>query len=558
MSRVRWTLVAALVTVAMLVGLVGCAPAPATEPAAVEPGATAQVPVEPVAPAEEKVFRATSWATFDDLSPLRGGGPMTFWIGLWWASPMYYDAAGELHPYVFTEWDSNEDFTVWTFTIDSRAVFSDGSPITAEDVKGTWDLCAVPTTRHQRVGNFFSGVVGYDEVTGGTAMQMSGIVAKDASTVEVTLSFPDPVFYQRIASSMISPVKASQAVGPDGQEVLEWWRPENGVVTSGPFMPESMDLDQSTAVFVRNPNFWLGTPKIDRVILSAVEDPETAITMFKNGELDAVNELFTPTLIDELGADFVAGALVPRGHQFWIDATKPPMDDINVRKALILSLDPEKVVQAAFPQGPGQAVVTLTDAIPGLEPDYTYYTYDPEAAKAALAASSYGSAANLPTIYFVGISNTSHELAAQYIAEQWRQILGIEAVEMKASFDEYAGPDQERIQIFRDDTGAQFPDAVAYLKGTCYSASGNAQGKMGGYANAEVDRLLDEAAMIPPDDPQRNELALEAQQLFFEDFMFIPYYNQNMPRDAMPWLLNYSRNMDWQVVEPWNVDIAAH
>ena len=40
--------------------------------------------------------------------------------------------------------------------------------------------------------------------------------------------------------------------------------------------------------------------------------------------------------------------------------------------------------------------------------------------------------------------------------------------------------------------------------------------------------------------------------------MFIPYYNQNMPRIAMPWLLNYTKNVDWQVVEPWNVEIAPH
>jgi peptide/nickel transport system substrate-binding protein len=225
---------------------------------------------------------------------------------------------------------------------------------------------------------------------------------------------------------------------------------------------------------------------------------------------------------------------------------------------LITSIDPVGVVQAAFPQGPGQAVKTLLDAIPGLEADYEYYAYDPEAAKAALAASSYGSADNLPTIYFVGISAASHELAAQYIAEQWRQILGIQGVEMKGGMDEYSGPDQGRIQIFRDDTGSQFPDAVSYLKGTAYSGSGNAQGKMGGYTNTEVDRLLDEGAMIPPDDPQRNEMALEAQWLFFEDFMFIPYYNQNMPRTAMPWVLNWNKNMDWQVVEPWNVDLAEH
>lgn len=528
------------------------AEAPAEEEAAEE---EAEAPAEEEA--EEVVLNIAVQHEFDDVSPLRGGGPLAFWISMWWASPMYYDSEGEIHPYVFESWESNDDYTVWTFKIDPDAVFSDGSPITAEDVKATWDVSAVPTTQHQRVGLFFAGVEGYDAVISGDEMHMSGIEAVDDSTIQVTLTAPDPVFFQRVASHLICPAKASQVVDAEGKEVLQWWLPENGVVTSGPFVPVSMDLDNNVVVFEKNPNFWVAEPQIDRVVLRAVADSQTAITMFQNGELDAINELFTPTLVDELGADFVEGPMIPRGHQFWLDASKPPLDDINVRKALILALDPDSVFEAAFPQGPGQAVHQLLVGVNGIDPDFTWYEADPEAAQAALAESSYGSAENLPTIYFVGISQASHELAAQYIAEQWRQVLGIEQVEMKASYDDYSGPDQERIQIFRDDTGARFPDATAYLMGAIHSASGVAQGKLGGYSNPEIDALLDESATIPPDDPRRLELALEAQDLFLADWMFVPYYFQNMPRYAMPWVQNWSKNLDWQVVEPWNVTIEG-
>ena len=547
----------------MVASLVACAPTPTEAPPVEEPvKATeppeAEVETEEPAAEEETVLRIAVGAAFNDLSPLRGGGHPVFWLSMWWASPMYYDSEGTLHAYVFSSWQANDDFTVWTFSIDPEAVFSDGSPITAQDVKATWDLCAVPTTKHQRVGLFFTGVEGYEEVINGDAKQMSGIVAVDDSTVEVTLKAPDPVFFKRVASNLIPPVKSSQAVGPDGEEVFEWWRPENGVVTSGPFMPISIDLDKSEAVFAKNPYFWMGEPKIDKVILTAVLDAQTAITLFQSGELDAINELFTPTLVDELGEEFVSGPMIPRGHQFWLDGSKEPTNDINVRKAMILSLDPDKVFEAAFPQGPGQSVHQLLVAVEGVDPDYVWYEPDIQAAQDALAASSYGSAENLPKLFFVGISQASHELAAQYIAEQWRQNLGIEQVEMKAAFDEYSGPDQERIQIFRDDAGARFPDPVAYLMGTIHSSSGPAQRKMGGYCNPEVDRLLEEAATMSADDPERLELALQAHELYLEDYMFIPYYFQNIPRYAMPWVKNWSKNLDWQVVEPWNVFIEPH
>jgi peptide/nickel transport system substrate-binding protein len=79
---------------------------------------------------------------------------------------------------------------------------------------------------------------------------------------------------------------------------------------------------------------------------------------------------------------------------------------------------------------------------------------------------------------------------------------------------------------------------------------------MGGYANPEVDRLLGEAATKASDDPDRIRLAREAQRLFRDDWMYIPYVSQTLPKYAMPWVKGLEKkNFDWQVVEPWNVYI---
>ncbi len=86
---------------------------------------------------------------------------------------------------------------------------------------------------------------------------------------------------------------------------------------------------------------------------------------------------------------------------------------------------------------------------------------------------------NCRSCLFVGISSPANEAAAQYIAEQWRQNLGITAVDMKPQQDQYAGPDQNAVQIFRDDVGTRVPDAASYLAGSIASTSGNATGKMG-------------------------------------------------------------------------------
>ncbi len=504
---------------------------------------------------EGQVLRIIHPVNSGNWSPLNGGGHEVRWLSLQWAGPMYFDGDGELQPYVFTEWEGNADSTVWTFQIDEDAVFSDGSPITAEDVVGTWNLSTRPSTQHQRVNLFLSGVAGFDEVSAGDAMEMEGLSVVDESTVRVTLSQPDPIFHQKLATNLIPPVKISQAADENGEQIQEWWHPKNDVVVSGPFMPESMDLNQGVITLVKNPNFFGPEPQLDKIIITTVTDAQTATLMLQRGQMDAHTELNTPTMIQDLGRGFAEGSMLAKGHHFWLSASKAPTDDIDVRRALIMAVNTEEMFEVAFPDGPNKPATQLVNKVRGVDPDYEEFPYDPEAAREALAASSYGSARNLPKLMFVGVSNPSHEAAAQYIAEQWRQVLGIEGTEMKPDIDSYEGPDQGNIQIFRDDVGTRVPDMVSYLMGSIHSSSGNAERKMGGYSNPEIDALLEEAATKPVDDPERIELAQEAQQLFRDDWHFIPYRYDTMSKWAMPWVKNFAKNDDWQVIEPWAVYI---
>jgi peptide/nickel transport system substrate-binding protein len=210
---------------------------------------------------------------------------------------------------------------------------------------------------------------------------------------------------------------------------------------------------------------------------------------------------------------------------------------------------------AAYPDGPFTPATQILNKVPGIDADYEAYKFDPEAAKKALAASKYKDAKLLPKIMFVGISTPTHEAAAQYIAEQWRTHLGITGIEMKPAIETYAGPDQANVQIFRDDVGTRVPDAVSYLMAAIHSQSSNARNKMGGYANAELDALLEQASVKSVSDPARIDLAQKAQNIFKDEYLYIPYYYDVMSKWAMPWVNNFEKNDDWQVIEPWNVTI---
>lgn len=492
--------------------------------------------------------------SFDmNWSPYRGGGAALRWHSLWWASPMYFDDKGQVQPYVFTSWEPNADWTQWTFKLDPKAVFSDGSQITPADVKGSWEMGAMPLTASQRVPLVLAGVIGYDELSAGTGTELPGVVIVDDATIQVTLKAPDPIFYLRLANHLVPISKVSQSRGADGNQNPDWYTPEAGVISSGPFKLVAMNLDEGTVAWEPNENFFGPKVKLSRIELRVIEDSVAATALLKSGEAHAHTALVTPTIVDDLGVEFSQGTEIPNGQHFYFNSKTAPFDDVNVRKALILAVDRKEMMRASFPKGPHKMAEQILVGVKGVDPNWVPYPYDPEAAKAALAASKYGSPDKLPRIIFAGIIAPAEQAAAQFAIEQWRQNLGITAIELKPTLDNFQPAD---VHIVRDDAGSRVPDATEFLHTAIHSSSSVAKNKMNGYSNPEVDKLLDEAAPLPVDDPRRDELAQQAQRIFREDYQLLPWYIEAMSRWALANVNGMEKNLDWQVFAPWNIEIT--
>ncbi|MEF2072023.1 ABC transporter substrate-binding protein [Consotaella aegiceratis] len=501
---------------------------------------------------EAGVLRIATGMFEMNWSPMMAGGPHYRWNSLWWASPMYFDEESKIHPYVVTAWDHNDDFTKWSFELDPKATFSDGSSITAGDIKGSWEMAAMPTTQNYRVDQVLSGVEGYDEVAAGNGNSIGGIKVVDDTHLTVTLKKPDSVFFMRIANDLIPIVKASEARDEDGQMVQEWWSPDNGGSVSGPFKLVEINLDDGHLVFERNENFFGSQPKLDRVEIDVVEDPVTATTLLQRRQYDAHTELVTSTIVSDLGEEFSAGPSIPSGQHFWFNSKSAPFDDPKVRQALILAVDRDGLIKASFPDGPNPKADQILVAVEGVDKDFEPFPYDPEKAKQLLSESSYGGPERLPRLVMAGMTNPAHQAAAQFIIEQWRQNLGISAVEILPTLDNF---DTSRVHVIRDDAGTRVPDAAVFLNGVIASTGGTAIGKMNGYNNPKVDELLAQAVTLEADDPKRNDLAQQAQRLFRDDYMFIPWYHEIMSRWANPYVQGMEKNLDWQVIRPWDIAI---
>jgi peptide/nickel transport system substrate-binding protein len=230
-----------------------------------------------------------------------------------------------------------------------------------------------------------------------------------------------------------------------------------------------------------------------------------------------------------------------------------------VRKALALAVNFDDVFKAAFPEGGAVPATQLIDPdLTCIDPSYKAYTYDPEAAKAALAASKYGSAANLPKLRITP-RGTAPELnrALETVVEFWRQNLGITNVEFKVQPTDF-GDDITKVNLSRDDVVIRFPDTATYMWTAAHSAGPIARDMMLGYKNEALDKLLDETVALKADDPKRCEQAKQAQQMFLADYPLLLIGIQEITLNARDYVKNYVKGPDVTLIEPWKIYIAQH
>ncbi|MEK9666946.1 MAG: ABC transporter substrate-binding protein [Deltaproteobacteria bacterium] len=472
--------------------------------------------------AEEQVLRiATSSAGENSFifTGLSGGGDHQNWQSFLWVPPMYFDENKELQPGVFTKWESNSEFTEWTFSIDPRAKFSDGSKLTAQDAKDTWEAMANPDSRNGRIVGYIGNVQGFEDAREKKTDTISGLIA-EGSTLRVKLKNPDPIFHWRISTAHMNVVKGSQA-----KSGFDYWKPENNPAYSGPYVLSQYNPDQNTATFTPNDNWWMDEgPYLEKITFQFVNDGDTLAAMFQNEQIDLSMQQPSP-ILKKIMPDVFEPAPRIGFNSFWFNVSAAPTDDPMVRKALVMAIDPMEIYKAAFPKSQFESVMPRQFMDPNLQcydDSIVYYDYDPEGAKAALAASSYGGPENLPKLRVTPRSTWPPlKRGMEYAMEQWRTVLGIQNVEFKDKPQNF-GSDEAKVNVSRDDVAARFPDPAVYVfKGT-HSTGPIASGSMmRAYKNEKIDILLDEAMMVEPSHPKRCALAHEAQRLFLNDWPMI-------------------------------------
>ncbi|MFW6725320.1 ABC transporter substrate-binding protein [Streptomyces sp. MAR4 CNY-716] len=376
-----------------------------------------------------------------------------------------------------TKWAPNKDATQWTFTLRAGVKYTDGTPVTAQEVVASFER--VLTAQGPLAGNF-----------GGYS-----VTAPDKKTVVFTSETPDAAFLGKITSFFVTPKKAEK----------------NGFfqkpIGSGPFKVESFEPGQSLKLSP-NADYWDGKPDLKNVEFMSIPEVSARMTALKTGEVD-VTWGMPDDQIAQLRSDTnlsVDAVPSPGVNTMWMNSSTPALKDAEVRRALWQAVDFESIIESLYPETGSPADSVVSPAVLGYAKQQPV-KYDPAAAKAALKKAGF---------------DFGTKLRFQYSQPAFRQFVEAVASDL-AKVGVKADPIEKEQAVFLEDLlamkwdiniqqiGSQGYDAATNL-GRLYPCAA----KRTGYCNKELDENL-AAAGATTDTAERKDLYAKATKTIWTD-----------------------------------------
>lgn len=544
------------------------------------PDAAAQAPAAPSGPA---LLRVNLGTYPDTIDPQKSSFVNEIaHLKLIYEGLTKLNGALETVPGAAESWEYNADATELTFKLRSGLKYSDGSLLNAK----RFEYALIRNVDPETAGEYASIT---DEIVGASEWRNADVTASDYDrdafiaalgvkaldsagnactdyeqtdclTLVVKTNAPAPYFHTVMSLWVTFPAK--EELIAEGGDI--WWNSSKFQIGNGPFILNNLE-PFVRSYFTPNTNYWGGKPTYD-LEFRYITDSAVAFEAYKNNEFDIIG--LAAEDLAAVQADPVLSAeanIYPGSCTFNMNfhQLKEPFTDPKVREAFILALDREAWVRDVL-NGLGSPTLTwIPPGFPGYDATETRYAYDPEAAKAAIAASSYGSVEALPEITLTFSDTPRNRIRNEWLANQWKTVLGVDIKLSPVESTTYTALTKDVAtapQTFILGWCADYPDPQNWL--SVYWMSTSTFANRIGFKNAELDAIMKEAdATVDP--LVRMELYDKAQKMLVGLAPGAFFWNNVNAYLIKPWVTGVSKTpMDagWPgdyVVDSIKIDTAA-
>ena len=313
---------------------------------------------------------------------------------------------------------TTEDNLTFTIRLRDNAAWSDGEPVTSEDLLFTFLLLTSPEAGRAILSQYM--IVGTDDagMLPSGATEIEGVKIVDDKTVTVTVKWPTSLntFQNNFGRYLF--VLPEHVLGdiPRDQLLTHAWFQQPDVI-SGPYFVTEVD----TSHYVRyraNENYFLGAPKIDYINLN-ITMPAQLLAGLKTGEIDLVQQTMGSVLLEDYEAiralpnvKAVPGSPITNQAIFF---NVQNVTDVRIRQALLCGI-PRELIREEMLGGSGETVdAFLCSASPFYSEELGVTAYDPEKA-AALIAEAKDAGANTSLMWYTDSGDATFVSVVELIA----------------------------------------------------------------------------------------------------------------------------------------------
>ncbi len=334
----------------------------------------------------------------------------------------------EVLPDLAESWEVERDGMRYIFQLRDDARWSDGRPIVAEDFACAWRFMLRPGAAFDTARLLYDirGAEGYH--TGVTSdADAIGLRTRGPRTLVVDLIQPTASFLHLLTSECLHPVPAPTYT-PLNTSLgnIEQW------IVSGPYKVKEYRVGRM--LLERNPEYQgRFDGNVEQIEVFEYEDCAhdqlKGLEWYDDDALDVLSFWDYPAAIRSLAVarhpDEVMTVLGAETFGFAFDASRPPFDDVRVRRAFCMAFDRARFNRtcrnATQPTTGGVLPPRIPGYTPGIEPPF-----DPPAARALLAEAGYPNGRGLPRLSYIGITSTGCEETRRYFQETYAENLGID------------------------------------------------------------------------------------------------------------------------------------
>ncbi len=426
-------------------------------------------------------------------------------------------------PATAESWDISPDGRVYTFHIRPEARWSNGDPVTAQDFAYAWRRILSPKlgSEYAYLLHCIRGARDFNEGKT-TDFGTVGVRVVDDRTLEVTLGSPTPYLLAMQTHTAWLPLHRAtiEKFGAIDERGTLWTRAGN-LVGNGAFTLAEWQPNDVLRVR-RNPHYWnTAQVRLDGIEFYPIDNQQTEERSFRAGILDLTSTVPThkipiyrrehPDLIKicpDLGTYF-----------YRINVTRPPFNDSRVRRALVMALNRDEIANNVLKAGERPAASLVPPDMPG----YTaraQVKYDPEAARALLAAAGFPGGQGMGPVEILYNSSDAHRTIAETVQRMWRDNLGVDARLLNQDWKVFlAAVNTLDYAVARGGWIADVADPANFLE--CFQTGvGN---NRTGWSSPEYDALI-RASHTETDRAIRLELLQQAEALLLDESPIIPIY----------------------------------